>query len=83
MAVQRTLSKELKPGSANKLVKIKLEFTLGFAVPKISVLDSSGDGALDQAVLQAMSDYRFPYEPIQPEDQKTWKVSAIVTLSSK
>lgn len=80
---QIKMSKELKPAPAIKPVKLQLEYVPGSVVPQISLLESSGDSAFDQAVLQAMSNYRFPDEPILPEGQKTWKVIASVNLGSK
>jgi uncharacterized protein len=80
---QIKLSKEFKPAPAIKPVKLQLEYAPGSVIPLISPLESSGDSAIDQAVLQAMSNYRFPDEPILHEGEKTWKVIAIVNLGSE
>lgn len=74
---RRELLKEIKPGSLVKPIrpaKLQLEFPLESDVPKVSLLESSGDPAIDQAVLKAMSTFKFPDAPIQPGDQKSWKV---------
>ena len=76
--VQQALAKQFKSGAAGKLVTLRLVGNPGSVVPQISVLESSGDRSIDQAVLKAMSDYRFLDEPILPAGQKTWQVNFIV-----
>lgn len=69
--------KEIKPGFLVKPIKpakLQLEFPIDSDVPEVSLLESSGDPAIDQAVLKVMSTYRFLDAPIQPGDQKSWKV---------
>lgn len=80
-SVQRGLSKNLEPGAAKRPVKFQLEYIPGSNVPTISLLEGSGDDAIDQAVLQAMSSYRFSGEPILPEGQKSWKVNSSLHLN--
>jgi hypothetical protein len=76
--VQHALAKQFKSGAAGKLVTLRLVGSPGSVVPQISVLESSGDRSIDQAVLKAMSDYRFLDEPILPAGQKIWQVNFIV-----
>ncbi|MCE6978230.1 sel1 repeat family protein [Pseudomonas frederiksbergensis] len=82
-AIQKTLAKENMSVPASKLVRVQLEFTPGLLVPVISLLESSGNGAIDQKVMQAFSDYRFPADPIMPPGQKTYKAIAFVTPDAK
>ncbi|NWB99554.1 sel1 repeat family protein [Pseudomonas gingeri] len=81
--LEKTLSKQSKTSAANKPTQLQLAYIPGSVVPQILLLESSGDSTVDQAVLQAMSDYRFPDEPIQHPGEKTWKVTATVNPSSK
>ncbi|MDB5979098.1 MAG: hypothetical protein JWQ69_113 [Pseudomonas sp.] len=83
LITQRTLSKRIKPGLTIKPVKVQLEFPHDSDVPKASLLESSGDPAIDQVVLKEVSAYRLPDRPILPESQKSWAVVLDVSLSSK
>lgn len=80
---QRQLSKEIKPGPTIKPGKIQLEFSLGSDMPEVSLLESSGDPAIDQAMLKAVSAYRISDEPILPKSQKTWTVVSDFSLDLK
>ena len=80
---QKMLSKEIKPGSTIKSSKLQLEFPFNSDVPKISLLESSGDPAIDQMVLKEMSDYKLRDKPILPESQKSWIVVLEFNLDSK
>ncbi|MET0845789.1 MAG: sel1 repeat family protein [Pseudomonas sp.] len=80
---QQALAKQFKPGSASQPVTLKLIGNPGSVVPQVSVLESSGNSAIDQAALKAMSDYRFYGEPILPAGQKTWQASVDVEAGVK
>ncbi|MCK9798665.1 sel1 repeat family protein [Pseudomonas sp. MAFF 302030] len=80
---QKTLSKTLQPVPPLKPLKFQLEYIQDAATPKLTLLESSGNSPVDQAVLQAMSTYRFSGEPILPAGQKSWKVIASVVLGSQ
>ncbi|EJM13849.1 Sel1 repeat protein [Pseudomonas sp. GM18] len=82
-AIKKTLAKENMSVPASKLVRVQLEYTPGSLVPVISLLESSGDSAIDQKVLQGFSDYRFPADPIMPPGQKTFKAIAFVRSDAK
>ncbi|WLG92894.1 sel1 repeat family protein [Pseudomonas cucumis] len=81
--VEQALAKQIKSGAAGKPVTLQLIGNPGSVVPQISVLESSGDSAIDQAVLKAMSDYRFFDEPILPVGQKTWQATVSVDAGLK
>ncbi|NBF07861.1 tetratricopeptide repeat protein [Pseudomonas sp. Fl4BN1] len=82
-SLQMSVSSKLEPGSVGKPLKLQLECIPGSNVPSISLLEGSGDSAIDQAVLQAMSTYRFSGEPIFPKGQASWKVIASFYPGSK
>ena len=77
-AIKKTLAKENMSVPASKTVQVQLEYTPGSLVPGISLLESSGDSAIDQKVMQGFGDYRFPADPIMPPGQKTFKAIASV-----
>ncbi|MHC8332987.1 tetratricopeptide repeat protein [Pseudomonas sp. LB3P25] len=81
--VQQALATQIKSGAAGKPVTLQLVGSPGSVVPQISVLESSGNSAIDQAVLKAMSDYRFFDEPILPAGQKTWQATVSVETELK
>lgn len=81
--VQQALATQIKSGAAGKPVTLQLVGSPGSVVPQISVLESSGNSAIDQAVLKAMSDYRFFDEPILPAGQKTWLATVSVETELK
>lgn len=81
--VQQALATQIKSGAADKPVTLQLVGSPGSVVPQISVLESSGNSAIDQAVLNAMSDYRFFDEPILPAGQKTWLATVSVETELK
>ncbi|AWM95145.1 sel1 repeat family protein [Pseudomonas sp. 31-12] len=80
-AIKETLAAEHTPVPASKRVQVQLVYTPGSVVPAISLLESSGNRAIDQKVMQGFSDYRFPADPIMPPSQKTYK--AIGTLNGE
>ena len=93
-AVQRTLARKTRdtqikllktasPGSSTRPIKFQLEFQVGSDVPEVSLLESSGDPAIDKAVISAMSSYRFPDAPILPDDRKSWAVVSGFTLEKR
>lgn len=80
---QRELSKTIDPGSSNKPMKLQLEFPLGSDTPRVSVLESSGDLSVDQAVVDAMATYRFADAPIMVGDKKSWTVVSGFSLGGE
>jgi hypothetical protein len=83
LRVQDSVSGALKPGPVGKEVTVKLEYVLGSLVPRLSIVNSSNDNAVDQAVLQGFEDFRFTDGPILPQGQKTWSVQALIYVSSR
>ncbi|PMX00706.1 sel1 repeat family protein [Pseudomonas sp. FW215-R2] len=66
------LKKQIKPGSASKPVTLEIKGKPGSLVPEIILVESSGNAAVDQAVLEAFGNYRFPAEPIMKAGQESW-----------
>lgn len=78
--LEETLKKERMTSPDSQPVSVKLEGIPGVPVPTLSLVQSSGNSAVDQKVLQGFADYRFPGEPIIAPDQKTyWLISTVRT----
>lgn len=78
-SLAKTLVEQAKLGAAGQPTKFQLEYTTGSLIPRVSLLESSGDGIFDQMLLQGLSTLRFPDEPIVPEGENTFKVIHSVT----
>lgn len=83
LAIEETLKKERMTARDSQPVTVQLEGIPGVPVPTISLVQSSGNSAVDQKVLQGYADYRFPAEPILPPEQKTYWIRSTVMTDGK
>ena len=81
--IEKSLESNVSSTSASKPVQVQLEYTPGALTPVVSIRQSSGDIALDQRVMQAFSDYRFPGDPIMPPGQKSYQAIPVVRTDGK
>lgn len=81
--VQDKLAETFKPRPAGNETTVKIEYLQGSIVPRLSIVSSSGDSALDQAVLQELADFRFKDGPILPQGRDTWTALADVSVGSR
>ncbi|WP_422776744.1 sel1 repeat family protein [Pseudomonas mediterranea] len=81
--VEKSLENNVNSTSASKPVQVQLEYIPGASAPVISIRQSSGDTALDQKVMQAFSDFRFPGDPIMPPGQKSYQAIAGIRTDGK
>ncbi|CAM3763366.1 hypothetical protein SAMN05216575_101529 [Ectopseudomonas alcaliphila] len=77
---QAKLSRDIKTGSSLNRATLQLKFTANSDTPEISIIESSGDAAIDQRILDSMSGYRLRSHPILPESQKTWTINQYFNL---
>ncbi|CAI8883834.1 Sel1-like [Pseudomonas serboccidentalis] len=66
------LNKQIKPGTASKPVTLEAKGKPGSLVPQFTLVESSGNNEVDQAVLKALSEYRYPAQPILKAGQESW-----------
>ncbi|SET47778.1 hypothetical protein SAMN03159512_02515 [Pseudomonas sp. NFR09] len=70
--IEIALNKQIKRGSASKPVTLQVQGLSGSNVPKILLIESSGNAEVDQAVVTAFGQYRFPAEPLLQAGQDSW-----------
>jgi hypothetical protein len=66
------LNRQIKPGTASKPVTLEAKGKPGSLVPHITLVESSGNNDVDQAVVKALSEYRYPAQPILKAGQESW-----------
>lgn len=66
------LNRQIKPGTASKPVTLEAKGKPGSLVPQITLVESSGNNDVDQAVVKALSEYRYPAQPILKAGQESW-----------
>jgi len=66
------LNRQIKPGTASKPVTLEAKGKPGSLVPQLTLVESSGNHDVDQAVLKALSEYRYPALPILKAGQESW-----------
>ncbi|NVZ71733.1 tetratricopeptide repeat protein [Pseudomonas costantinii] len=81
--VQDAVSTTFKPGPEGAWVQVKVEYVAGSLEPRLSVVGSSGKDAIDRAVLQGLSDFRFPDEQFQTAEHKPWAGIAVVRIRAR
>ena len=72
MDIEFALNKQIQRGSASKPVTLQVQGKPGSNVPKIALMESSGNAEVDQAVVGAFGKYRIPAEPLLPAGQDSW-----------
>ncbi|AYG07775.1 sel1 repeat family protein [Pseudomonas fluorescens] len=70
--IEIALNKQFKRGSASKPVTLQVQGKPGSNVPKIALIESSGNADVDQAVVKAFGKYRIPAEPTLQAGQDSW-----------
>lgn len=70
--IEIALNKQIKHGSASKPVTLQVQGKPSSNVPKIVLVESSGNVDVDQAVVNAFGKYRIPAEPILQSGQDSW-----------
>lgn len=80
---QMELENTIDAGLSGKSMRLQFEFEPGSEKPRISVLRSSGDRAVDQFFVDAVSTYRFADTPIATNDKKRWVAAADFTVDGR
>lgn len=80
---QMELENTIDSGLSGKSMRLQFEFEPGADQPKVLVLRSSGDPAVDQIFVDAVAAYRFADTPIVTNDKKRWVAAADFTVDGK